>query len=154
MPVMATKPTKHSKNTLTTSQSLPISLLRAREALMVPVRDMLKDIGLTEQKWRVLRVLEEIGPCEQSKIGLEACLLLPSLTRILRTMEADELVSRQNDPEDRRRSIVVITDKGRDLVTQNMALSERIAAQLEAQLGHRKVEEMLQMLEALQRVKF
>ena len=60
-----------------TKRSLPIALLRAREQVMVPIRAMLAESGVTEQKWRVLRVLEETGEIEPTVIASEACLHLP-----------------------------------------------------------------------------
>ena len=44
-----------------TNRSLPIALLRARETVMGPVREMLAGTPVNEQKWRVLRVLDESG---------------------------------------------------------------------------------------------
>ena len=41
----------------TTARSLPIALIRAREGVMLPIRDMLSETGITEQQWRVMRVL-------------------------------------------------------------------------------------------------
>ena len=64
---------------------------------MGPVREMLASSPVSEQKWRVLRVLQEAGPQDQN-----------SITRILRVMEVDHLVSREEDPTDRRRRIVII----------------------------------------------
>ncbi|MBT7906778.1 MAG: MarR family transcriptional regulator, partial [Marinovum sp.] len=43
------------------SRSLPIALIRAREGVMLPIRQMLSETGITEQQWRVLRVLAEYG---------------------------------------------------------------------------------------------
>ena len=44
------------KNALpSTSRSLPIALIRAREGVMAPIREMLAETGITEQQWRVLR---------------------------------------------------------------------------------------------------
>ena len=45
---------------------------------MGPIREMLTKSGISEQKWRVLRVLDEMGPVEQTAIAEAACLLLPS----------------------------------------------------------------------------
>src|SRR6266849_5130597 len=42
------------------SRSLPMSLLRAREAVMRHFRPSLRDHGLTEQQWRILRALASI----------------------------------------------------------------------------------------------
>ena len=67
-----------------TARSLPIALLRARERVMGPIREILNESGISEQKFRVLRVVEESGPMEQTALAQQACLLLPSLTRMLR----------------------------------------------------------------------
>ena len=63
-----------------TARSLPIALLRARERVMGPIREILNESGISEQKFRVLRVVEESGPMEQTALAQQACLLLPSLT--------------------------------------------------------------------------
>ena len=42
-------------------RSIPIALLRAREAVMAHFRPLLADRGYTEQQWRVLRILNEYG---------------------------------------------------------------------------------------------
>ena len=137
-----------------TSRALPIALLRTREHVMEPIRPLLAKIGMTEQKWRVLRIVHEAGPLEQSAIARDACLLLPSLTRILRAMEAEGLVTRAEDPEDRRRSIVSISEKGIDLVRAHQPASSAIYATLEARLGKEKLETLLDLLEEVQRVEF
>ena len=140
----------HSKST---SRSLPIALLRARETVMAPIRDMLHDINLTEQKWRILRVLDELGEVEQSTIAHESCLLLPSLTRILRTMEAEDQISRRQDIQDKRRTIVRITEAGRAVLEDNLAASLAISGNIEAQMGREKLNQLLDLLEELQAVK-
>jgi len=102
-----------------TKRSLPIALLRARERVMEPVRGMLAESGVTEQKWRVLRVLEETGEIEPTVIASEACLHLPSLSRILKTMEADGLVQRKEDLADRRKTLVAISEAGRAILARS-----------------------------------
>lgn len=133
-----------------TSRSLPIALLRARETVMVPIREMLNENGLTEQKWRILRTLDECGESEQTHIAREACLLLPSLTRILRSMEADGQISRKADERDRRRTLVSITERGLSLLHANMPTSNRIYERIESQYGREKLENLLDLLEDLQ----
>lgn len=140
-------------HTKSTSRSLPIALLRARETVMAPVRDMLQGIQISEQKWRILRVLDELGEVEQSAIANEACLLLPSLTRILRTMEADGQVTRRQDSQDKRRTMVMITDAGRQILKENLAASLAISNSIEAQMGREKLDNLLDLLEELQAVK-
>jgi homoprotocatechuate degradation regulator HpaR len=132
-----------------TSRSLPIALLRARETVMGPIREMLAQSGINEQKWRVLRVLDEEGPMEQTALAARACLLLSSLTRILKTMEGEGLLTRASDPGDRRKSIVSVTDKGRGLIRTHLPQAEAIFAALTARYGADRMEELLDLLEEL-----
>ena len=41
-------------------QSLPMALLRAREAVMRGFRRVLREHGLNEQEWRIIRALKEV----------------------------------------------------------------------------------------------
>ena len=76
------------------SRSLPMSLLRAREAVMRQFRPSLRQYGLTEQQWRILRALAAIEAVEVTELARTAFLLGPSLSRILRDLEARQLVER------------------------------------------------------------
>ncbi|WP_461472635.1 homoprotocatechuate degradation operon regulator HpaR [Pararhodobacter sp.] len=134
-----------------TARSLPIALLRARETVMGPVRDMLAASDVNEQKWRVLRVLDESGPLDQSLLAERACLQLPSLTRILRAMEGQGLVTRATDPGDRRRSIVTISDAGLAVLDAHAEQSAAIFARLEARFGVERMNQLLDLLEDLTR---
>ena len=53
---------------------------------MLSFRPILAKHGFTEQQWRVLRVLGEKGPCDAGKLAREACILAPSLSRIINTL--------------------------------------------------------------------
>ena len=129
-----------------TARSLPIALLRARESVMGPIRDMLAQSAITEQKWRVLRVLDESGPCEQTALAQQACLLLPSLTRMLQSMQAEGLVVRAPGDVDRRKSIVSITAAGRAVLRDHAADSAAIFADLESRFGAERLELLLDLL--------
>src|SRR5690349_9893825 len=61
------------------TKSLPMELLRAREAVMRQFRPALRDNGVTEQQWRILRALAHSGPLEVSALAEATCLLAPSL---------------------------------------------------------------------------
>ncbi|TNF64117.1 MAG: homoprotocatechuate degradation operon regulator HpaR [Rhodobacteraceae bacterium] len=135
-----------------TSRSLPIALLRAREKVMGPFRAMLADVDVTEQQWRVLRVLHEGGPLDPTRIAEQACLLLPSLTRILQKLEEKGLIRRAADDQDRRKQVISITADGIDLIEANLERSIAIMDRLRAQLGARRFEELLDLLNALDRI--
>jgi len=142
-----------SKTTLrTTRRSLPIALLRAREVVMAPIRDMLGASGVNEQKWRVLRVLHELGPLDLSQLATEACLLQSSLTRMILPLEDEGLVTRHTPPKDRRKTVLGITETGIALIQRHSAQSAAIFARIDAEFGAERVEQLLDLLEDLQRL--
>jgi len=116
---------------------------------MPPIRDMLAESGITEQQWRVLRVLEEYGPQDTSTIANRACLLLPSLTRIAQKMQARGLISLQRDDDDRRRRTIHITAAGQRIVNDNRERAAEIVMGFKAKLGNKKYEQLLDILAIL-----
>src|ERR1700710_550338 len=70
------------------SRSLPLSLLRARKAVMRHFGPSLRQHGLTEQQWRILRALASVDTIEVTELARVAFLLGPSLSRSLRDLGA------------------------------------------------------------------
>jgi homoprotocatechuate degradation regulator HpaR len=135
-----------------TARSLPIALLRARETVMAPLRASLAAAGITEQKWRVLRVVEEAGAIDLTRLAAEACLQLPSLTRMVRAMEGDRLLARSTDPDDARRSVLTVTEAGRALIATHAPASAALFRRIEAAFGRDRTDALLDLLEALRKV--
>lgn len=118
---------------------------------MGPIRAMLADVGVTEQQWRVLRVLDEAGPMEPTRIAERACLLLPSLTRILQKLEAKDLIRRKPDKRDGRRQIIRITASGADLIAGNLERSVELMTRIRDRMGPDRYEALLDLLNELDR---
>lgn len=146
-----TDPDDTSSNSLpTTDRSLPIALIRAREKVMAPIREMLSETGITEQQWRVLRVLSVGGTLDASEVAERASLLLPSLTRIVRALSDRGYVTRTQDRGDRRRQMLAITAAGQQVIDANHAEALRIAERIRDSLGRENYEQLLDLLGALQ----
>ncbi|MFX9348115.1 MarR family transcriptional regulator, partial [Acinetobacter baumannii] len=77
-------------------------LLRAREAVMRQFRPSLRNHGLTEQQWRILRALTAVDEIEVTELARVAFLLGPSLSRILRDLEGRALIERKAAENDAR----------------------------------------------------
>jgi homoprotocatechuate degradation regulator HpaR len=129
-----------------TRTSLPISLLRAREVIMESVRPMLAAHDITEQQWRVLRVVSEEGTADATTVADRACLLAPSLTRILRTLTAKGHVEVFKDPKDGRRSMMHLTDHGKDFMAKVAPESQEIFADLRGIVGEERWEALTTIL--------
>ena len=100
-------------------RNLPRLLLQAREAVMTHTRPSLREHGLSDQQWRVLRVLGEHANSkdgaegvETGRVAREAFLLGPSLTGVLTRMERDGLIERSRCSQDARRTVVRATPLG------------------------------------------
>lgn len=132
------------------SRSLPMSLLRAREAVMRHFRASLRDHGLTEQQWRILRALASIEAIEVTELARLAFLLGPSLSRILRDLEARHLIERRAAKADLRRGVVSISEKGLKLIEAVAPSSEAIYAAITKCYGARKLVALQDMLHALE----
>ncbi len=135
-----------------TDRSRPIALLRARERVMGPIRALLSGADMTEQQWRVLRVVEESGPIDPTQIAEKACLLLPSLTRILQKLEEKQLISRTRDQEDRRRQVVEITEAGAQVIADNIDASLELIDRTRQRMGAERYEALLDLLNELDKI--
>ena len=148
---MKTKKEDLFKRLPSTRRSLPIALMRSREKVMGPIRDMLKVSGITEQQWRVLRVLSESGAQDLTQISLKASLLMPSLSRIIKKLREEGLIVSQTNDEDRRRQVVRIGTKGQKIIDDNLPQAMKIAEELQQHLGLERHEQLLDLLETLEK---
>ncbi|PNG59052.1 MULTISPECIES: homoprotocatechuate degradation operon regulator HpaR [unclassified Variovorax] len=128
-------------------RNLPRLLLQAREAVMAHTRPSLREHGLSDQQWRVLRVLGEHGMVETGRVAREAFILGPSLTGVLARMERDGLIRRARDPADQRRTVVEATPKGMRMVRQLSRSIEDHYAWMEKSLGKQKLSQLYVLLD-------
>ncbi len=132
-----------------TSRSLPIALIRAREGVMAPIRDMLSETGITEQQWRVLRVLSEYGMLDTTTLADRSSLLFPSLTRIASTLRDKGLITQTRDEVDRRRQLIEITAEGQKIIDDRTAQTTQIVVDFKTKLGSENYETLLDLLALL-----
>jgi homoprotocatechuate degradation regulator HpaR len=132
------------------SKSLPMQLLRAREAVMRPFRPGLRKLNVTEQQWRILRALAHSGPLEASELARATCLLAPSLSRILPGMEARQLIGRRQVDSDLRRSAISLERKGLRLLALHAPYSEQIYAGISRRFGPERLAQLCTLLHELE----
>jgi homoprotocatechuate degradation regulator HpaR len=134
-------------STTFTHRNLPRLLLQARESVMTHTRPSLREHGLSDQQWRVLRVLGEHGTVETGRVAREAYILGPSLTGVLARMERDGLVRRERDVDDQRRTVVQATAKGLKLVDKLSHTVESHYDWMEKSLGKQKLAQLYRLLD-------
>ena len=134
-------------------RSLAIGLLRAREAVMSHFRPILADLDVTEQQWRVIRVLSESGTLDATEVADKAFILAPSLTRMIKSLEERGFITKHKDKADGRRVLLKLAPPGRAIIDEVMPDSRRVYAEIDARFGAARVGELLDMLDELAALK-
>lgn len=127
-------------------QSLPMALLRAREAVMRGFRRLLRERGLNEQEWRIMRALMEAEQLEIGELADRVFILKPSATRTVKNLEARGIVGRSRPISDQRRALIALTLKGRALFDELAPRSELEYARISQRIGRRDMDELYLLL--------
>jgi homoprotocatechuate degradation regulator HpaR len=130
-------------------RSLPMLLMRARESVMQRFRPHLRSHDITEQQWRILRVLAEHERVDMLDLSQQSSIQPPSLSRTIPLLVSRKLVARTNDSRDQRRTFVELAPEGRRLFRTMSVESARIYAELETDIGATRLEEIYRVLNEL-----
>ena len=129
-----------------TRKSLTIALLRAREALMLSFRPMLAKHNFTEQQWRVLRVLGEKGPSDAGHLAQQACILSPSLSRIINKLIENQFIIKELDEKDKRKIVLKISEIGMIALEKIKPEYLAILKSIQKKFGEEKLSTLLDLL--------
>jgi homoprotocatechuate degradation regulator HpaR len=129
------------------NRNLPQMLLLAREHLMSHFRPILNHYGVTEQQWRILRVLDEHGQLEPRELCELCQILSPSMAGVLARMEEMKLLHRERMAEDQRRVIVRLAAKGDLLMSEIAPLIAEQYQSIEQTYGRKLLDDLFKALE-------
>ena len=132
-------------------EALPIALLRTREVVMAKFRPHLAEYGMTEQQWRVIRIVQQRPGIDATALSEACCILMPSLSRMLKNLESDGLLLRKKVEGDMRRQVITLTQQGSELFAKMAPKSEAIYAEIEAQIGKSEMGQLIEQLQSLRR---
>ncbi len=96
------------------ASSLRLSLLRAARR----IRSQRVNTTATLSQLSALATVNKCGPLSAGEIAAVERVQPPSMTKILAALEASGWVARASHPDDRRQSIISITDAGRQLMAE------------------------------------
>ena len=74
--------------------------------------------GLTVSQFGVLEALYHLGPMNQLTIGGKILKSPGNITHVVDNLVRDDLVLREKDQNDRRQSVVFLTDKGKKVIAE------------------------------------
>lgn len=130
-------------------RNLPLLLLRARERVISQFRPILNANAITEQQWRVVRVLLDVPALEPREIGELCQISSPSLAGVLARMQELGFVVRQRLEHDQRRVRVSLTPRARTLAARMAPQIDATYQRIEALLGADFSARFQQMLDEL-----
>lgn len=96
------------------ASSLRLSLLRAARR----IRSQRVNTTATLSQLSALATVHKCGPLSAGEIAAVERVQPPSMTKILAALEASGWVARASHPDDRRQSIISITEAGRQMMAE------------------------------------
>ncbi len=129
------------------SRSLPMLLYRTLDAVMPRFRRIFNEFGLTEQQWRVLRVLWQHERIALGKLANLTLIPPPSLVGVVDRLTKSGLADRARSDTDRRSVLVYATDKGKALESEVRPRVDKAYAELRRSVDARTWKSLIASLE-------
>jgi homoprotocatechuate degradation regulator HpaR len=133
-------------------RNLPQLFLKARANLMSHFRPILSRFGLTDQQWRIFRVLDEHGQLEPRELCDLCQISSPSMTGVLKRMEELDLIRRCDVKGDQRR-VLRFVRAGDALMLKIAPLIDVQYQYVEQAFGSEAIDELIAALERFNEVK-
>lgn len=108
---------------------------------------LLRPTGLDMPRWRVLMTLHQDRVASVSEIASHAIEKLPTMTKIIQRMEADDLVRRQPRPNNERVMEVVLTEQGELAGKQAWEAATTLYDQAFAGMSAKEIDQLTALLE-------
>ena len=131
------------------SRSLPMMLYRALDAVMPRFRHIFNEFGLTEQQWRVLRVLWQHDQIAFHELAELTLIPAPSLVGVVDRLTKSGLAARRRSESDRRKVFVYATKQGLGLETQVRPRVDEAYQELRASVDDRTWNALIKGLEKI-----
>ena len=120
-----------SKNQLCLDEQLCFPIYAASNLIVKAYRPFLTPLGLTYPQYLVMLVLWEKECVSVGDLGQILHLDSGTLTPLLKRMETSGLINRSRDPNDERRVLISLKDKGRDLSAEAEKIPEELTKNIE-----------------------
>ena len=120
-----------SKNQLCLDEQLCFPIYAASNLIVKAYRPFLTPLGLTYPQYLVMLVLWEKDCVSVGDLGQILHLDSGTLTPLLKRMETSGLINRSRDPNDERRVLISLKDKGRDLSAEAEKIPEELTKNIE-----------------------
>lgn len=118
------------ENPLALEQQVCFALAIASRSVIATYRPLLEPMGLTHPQYLVMLALWEHEPLRVNELSRLLQLDPGTLSPLLKRLEASGYIRRERDPDDERALAVVLTEKGRALRDDALAIPPAIVERL------------------------
>lgn len=129
--------------------SINITMLQARDVLLSYFRPIFNGAGITDQQWRIIRLLAENGTMDFQDLAVQACILRPSLTGILNRLEQSGLLIRMKPSNDQRRVFLKLTGSGVRIFENIRVQVDKCYEDIERRMTSEKMHSLHALLEEM-----
>lgn len=108
-----------------------------------------RDTGLSPWQWRVLVALQELGTTTATELGPHASLDKVVTSRAVSGLKKDGLIKAQQDPDDRRRTFLSLSPKGRNILRRYLPRIVGREEEISSVLSEKERAELNRLLDLL-----
>ncbi|MCR9176997.1 MAG: MarR family transcriptional regulator [Alphaproteobacteria bacterium] len=128
-------------------------LRRAHQRATQIFLETFETADLTPTQWAALSKLASETAASQNHLGRMTAMDPATIQGVIRRLEARGLVGRTDDPNDRRRTLLRLTDEGRKMVQDLSATAHKVSEQTLAPLEPEESRALLNTLSKMAGVK-
>jgi DNA-binding MarR family transcriptional regulator len=131
------------------TEHLAYLLAQASREINRQLEARLRQEGVPVEQWRILKVLSDGEGHSMGDLAEVVLLNHPTLTKMIDRMVSDAMVYRAQDPEDRRKVLMYISDRGRELTRRLNSLAQSQESHIVENYGNRATADLKRLLETL-----
>ncbi len=131
------------------TEHLAYLLAQANREINRQLETRLSREGVPVEQWRILKVLSDGNGHSMGELADAVLLNHPTLTKMIDRMVSDALVYRVQDPEDRRKVLMFISDRGKVLCKRLNSLAVSQEQHILENYGDKSTNELKRLLESL-----
>ena len=105
--------------------------------------------GVTPAQFATLARLDQAGPCSQNHLGRLAAIDVATIKGVIDRLRQRGLVKSRPDPDDKRRSVLELTDEGKAFLDRAYVIALQITEKTLEPLTERERGQLLRLLEKI-----
>lgn len=143
----------HPKNTLRLENFLPYKLATLSARISTAIAQLYEQqFGISLPEWRVMAILGEYPDISAGEVAFKTAMDKVAVSRAVNKLLDRDLLTRHLDKEDRRRSILSLSDAGTEVYDRIVPLALAYEKQIIDQIDHTDLDELYTLLDRLEEI--